>query len=122
MGLSRLDLAIQKAGSIEALVDQFGPESVVKALASWEWIARPEQLIPDGDWDTWFIQAGRFWGKTRTGAQATDQVARQAAQWIRDGIIRLKMSRHCIFDDKPTFAVCAPMPILLNMYRLRWCF
>lgn len=28
---------------------------------------------------------------------------------IRDGIIRLKMSRHCLFDDRPTFAVCAPI-------------
>jgi len=31
--------------------------------------ARPNQLAPDGDWLTWFIMAGRGFGKTRTGAQ-----------------------------------------------------
>lgn len=32
-------------------------------------LARPDQLAPDGDWDTWLILAGRGWGKTRTGAE-----------------------------------------------------
>ena len=35
--------------------------------------ARPEQVEPAGEWDTWLILAGRGWGKTRTGAE-----------WVRD--------------------------------------
>ena len=31
--------------------------------------AREEQIEPDGDWNTWLIQSGRGWGKTRTGAE-----------------------------------------------------
>lgn len=32
-------------------------------------MARPEQIAPEGDWNTWLIMAGRGWGKTRTGAE-----------------------------------------------------
>ena len=35
----------------------------------WRAIARPEQLVPAGDWSTWLILAGRGFGKTRTGAE-----------------------------------------------------
>lgn len=35
----------------------------------WELWARDKQLLPDGDWDTWLIKAGRGFGKTRTGAE-----------------------------------------------------
>ena len=36
---------------------------------NWSLHARPSQLPPDGDWDTWLILAGRGFGKTRTGAE-----------------------------------------------------
>lgn len=35
----------------------------------WPFWARPDQLIPAGDWNTWLILAGRGWGKTRTGGE-----------------------------------------------------
>lgn len=35
----------------------------------WCKTARPKQITPKGDWNTWLILAGRGWGKTRTGAQ-----------------------------------------------------
>lgn len=119
MGLSKLDLAIAQAGGLEALVDSLGPDGpreILKALQTWGWVARPEQLIPPGDWDTWFIQAGRFWGKTRTGAQATDQIARQAAQWVRDGVIRPEEAEiHLVGPtaaDVRDVMVCGPAGIL----------
>lgn len=31
--------------------------------------ARPDQVIPDGDWLIWLVLAGRGFGKTRTGAE-----------------------------------------------------
>jgi phage terminase large subunit-like protein len=38
-------------------------------LCDWQALARPEQLPPAGDWSTWFVLAGRGWGKTRCGAE-----------------------------------------------------
>ena len=35
----------------------------------WPLHARPSQIPPPGDWDTWLILAGRGFGKTRTGAE-----------------------------------------------------
>lgn len=35
----------------------------------WPFWARPNQLQPAGDWNTWLILAGRGFGKTRTGAE-----------------------------------------------------
>lgn len=35
----------------------------------WRDEARPNQIQPDGDWDTWLIVTGRGWGKTRTAAE-----------------------------------------------------
>lgn len=45
-------------------------EPAIRARARWaEFLARPDQLTPPGDWNVWLIQAGRGWGKTRTGAE-----------------------------------------------------
>lgn len=39
-------------------------------LTDWRgFLARPEQVAPEGDWDIWVCLAGRGWGKTETGAQ-----------------------------------------------------
>lgn len=52
----------------------------------WEEIlARPEQRMPPGDWDTWFLRAGRGFGKTRVGAQATVGTAEWAKGLIDEG-------------------------------------
>ncbi len=32
--------------------------------------ARPAQRMPEGEWDTWMVRAGRGFGKTRTGAES----------------------------------------------------
>jgi phage terminase large subunit-like protein len=33
------------------------------------WTPRPNQVSPTDEWLVWYIQAGRGWGKTRTGAE-----------------------------------------------------
>lgn len=42
-----------------------------KASLKWDWNfwARPNQLEPEGDWNTWLILAGRGFGKTRIGSE-----------------------------------------------------
>lgn len=43
-------------------------------LYDWRgFLARPDQIMPEGDWDIWLILAGRGWGKTRTGAEAVKE-------------------------------------------------
>jgi len=45
-------------------------------LHDWRgFLARPNQIAPDGDWDIWMVLAGRGFGKTRTGAE-----------WVREQI------------------------------------
>ncbi|OBV09941.1 DNA-packaging protein [Erythrobacter dokdonensis] len=41
----------------------------------WEYIARREQLPPEGDWRIWMIMAGRGFGKTRSGAEWVRMIA-----------------------------------------------
>jgi phage terminase large subunit-like protein len=36
---------------------------------NWGFNARASQFLPEDDWSTWLILAGRGWGKTRTGAE-----------------------------------------------------
>jgi phage terminase large subunit-like protein len=52
----------------------------IAAGTTWATIARPEQLPPVGDWLIWYIQAGRGWGKTRTGAEATWAASEHSAR------------------------------------------
>lgn len=47
------------------------------ARQRWLSTARPNQLPPLGDWFVWLILAGRGFGKTRTGAEAIAQWARE---------------------------------------------
>ena len=51
-------------------------------LWDWRFWARPDQLPPEGPWDTWLILTGRGWGKTRTGAE-----------WVRAGVERGEFRR-----------------------------
>lgn len=46
---------------------------------SWEWIGRPSQQAPGGDWIVWLILAGRGFGKTRTGAETVRQWVKEEA-------------------------------------------
>ena len=56
--------------SWEAFVATLSPPEVVELFYDWPTWARPNQLVPDGDWwVTWLILAGRGWGKTRCGAE-----------------------------------------------------
>ncbi len=59
----------------------------------WELQARPEQLPPPGEHDVWVIMAGRGFGKTRAGAQATVAAAQDAARWVAQGILAPEEAR-----------------------------
>lgn len=44
-------------------------EQAQEIFYNWRFWARPKQIPPEGDWYVWFLNAGRGFGKTRTGAE-----------------------------------------------------
>lgn len=51
------------------LVASLDPLSQARLAHHWPFWARPNQLMPKGNWVYWLILAGRGFGKTRTGAE-----------------------------------------------------
>lgn len=44
-------------------------EKLLQLKYNWNFRARPEQLSPPGDWTFWLVNAGRGFGKSRTGTE-----------------------------------------------------
>jgi len=57
------------------ILDEFTEEELAQLEYDWRFWARPEQISPKGDWSTWVIDAGRGFGKTRSGAE-----------WVREQV------------------------------------
>lgn len=51
------------------MLSSLSEEALAKLKWDWEFWARPNQLEPHGDWNTWLILAGRGFGKTRIGSE-----------------------------------------------------
>ena len=60
-------------------------------LFDWGFWARPEQIMPPGDWDTWLIMTGRGWGKTRSGGEGI-------RQWEEEGYKRFILVARTVPD------------------------
>ena len=62
------------AGQITMADDRFiDPlsDAELRSLAyDWRFWARPNQLLPEGDWRVWLLLGGRRAGKSRAGAEA----------------------------------------------------
>lgn len=61
----------------DKLIRDLSDDEVYSLLYDWKFWARPEQLPPDGDWNTWVYLAGRGAGKTRAGAEWVTSKARE---------------------------------------------
>ena len=74
MGLSLAEryAALQPAAR-KKLLDGLSDDQIEGLLFDWGFWARPEQMIPVGDWLTWLIMTGRGWGKTRSGGEGIRQ-------------------------------------------------
>lgn len=57
----------------EEFLKSLSPEVRASLKYNWQFWARPNQLVPEGNWTTWLILAGRGFGKTRTGAETIRQ-------------------------------------------------
>ena len=62
----------------EERLAQLSQDEARSLIHDWSWWCRPNQFLPEGDWITWLILAGRGFGKTRTGAETT-------RAWVRAG-------------------------------------
>lgn len=72
------DLRVLPASKVKDLFEQLGPSKTEELKHDWSFWARDNQLEPDGtDWNTWFINAGRGFGKTRSGVE-----------WVRENVKR----------------------------------
>jgi phage terminase large subunit-like protein len=74
---------------VAAILKELGPKKSAELQHDWGFWARPEQLEPDGDWNTWVALAGRGWGKTRAGAE-----------WVRHRIRSGDKIVHCVAPTK----------------------
>ena len=78
------------ASDLRSLPDEQVKEALSKLSKSqledlqydWAFWARPEQLAPSGDWNTWFVNAGRGFGKTRAGAEWVRTLVKQGKKRI----------------------------------------
>lgn len=66
-------LSSEQREQLRALI---GDEAWAMVETHWDYVARPEQQAPQGDWSVWLIMAGRGFGKTRAGAEWIDAMAR----------------------------------------------
>jgi len=64
---------------ITEAIGKLDPKKAEDLIYNWRFWARPAQIAPDGDWNTWLINAGRGFGKTRAGVE-----------WVREQIKRGK--------------------------------
>lgn len=78
--LAEIRRAVKGRSKKEVLkaIETLDKATIERLLYDWEMWARPNQLIPEGDWVNWVILAGRGWGKTRTGAETV-------RRWQEDG-------------------------------------
>jgi len=68
-------LELPESERLEVL-SELGDEHSYCLMWDWEYHARENQIMPEGDWSYWLILAGRGFGKTRTGAEVVRQWAK----------------------------------------------
>lgn len=64
------ELAALPEAERNKFIESLTEDAAQDLLHDWRgFLARPDQVAPDGDWEIWLVLSGRGWGKTRTGAE-----------------------------------------------------
>ena len=72
------DLRGLPASKVKEVMSALGQKKAEELHFTWEFWARPNQLEPEGNhWNTWMVNAGRGFGKTRSGVE-----------WVRENVKR----------------------------------
>ncbi|QGM45823.1 DNA-packaging protein [Methylocystis heyeri] len=101
-------LASATASEREDFVAELDGDEAVALPYLWEFWARPEQLLPPGDWVYWLPLGGRGFGKTRTGAEAVRRWVKTNAYVNIIGATMDDMRDAMIEGESGLLAVCPP--------------
>lgn len=85
--ISASDLRSLPNDKAQEILSQLSPKKLEELKHEWRFWARPEQLELEGDWNVWFINAGRGFGKTRAGVE-----------WIREKVKRGLPTAHTSYS------------------------
>ena len=92
---------------VAKLFQELGPQKTEELKHDWNFWARDEQLEPDGDWNTWFVNAGRGFGKTRAGVEwVRDQVKRGAKRIAAVAATNSDIERVMVKGESGFLSVC----------------
>lgn len=69
-------------GERKAILASLTEAQAQELLDDWRFWARPNQIAPDGNWQTWLALAGRGFGKTEAGAQWVRERVKNGARSI----------------------------------------
>jgi len=75
LSLTAQDLRNLPAEQVREALESLTSQQRLELQYNWRFWARPDQIPPEGDWNTFLALAGRGWGKTRA-----------AAEWVRDQV------------------------------------
>lgn len=92
---------------VKAALSSLSKKQLEELQYDWDFWARDKQREPEGDWYIWYINAGRSFGKTRTGAE---WVRQQVKQGVKDiaivGRTSAETSDVCLFGRSGLLNVC----------------
>ena len=92
---------------VDEVFKQLGPKKVEELKHTWSFWARDEQLEPEGDWNTWFVNAGRGFGKTRAGVEwVREQVKRGAKRIAAVAATNSDIERVMVKGESGFLSVC----------------
>jgi len=92
---------------VKEVLAALGPIKVEELKHTWEFWARDNQLEPAGDWNTWFINAGRGYGKTRSGVEwVREQVKRGAKRIAAVASTNSDIERVMVKGESGFLSVC----------------
>jgi len=67
---------------VSVVLAQLSPNKAEDLRYNWKFWARPEQIAPEGNWNTWLILAGRGFGKSRAGTEWVREMVKQGHKRI----------------------------------------
>lgn len=101
------DLRKLPKDELKEVLDKLGPKKVEELKHTWAFWARPAQLEPEGDWNTWLVNAGRGFGKTRAGVEwVRDQVKRGAKRIAAVAATNSDIERVMVKGESGFLSVC----------------
>lgn len=103
------DLKKLSPDEVEKALKELTPKQLKYLNYNWEFWARPEQLAPEGDWNIWFINAGRGFGKTRAGVEWVRSLVKQGHKRIAAvASTNSDIERVMVKGDSGFLACCSP--------------